>query len=98
MRASFVHRNPGAGVTVAARSAPRLAHNLILDNGRGARRSRAGVEIENAAELVIVGNVIAGNAGEGVRGAPAAMRASLLENNVFEAFGRANGAGPVGTR
>jgi hypothetical protein len=47
---------------------------------------------------VLVGNVIAGNAAEGVRGAAAATRPNLLENNVFEAFGRANGAGPVALR
>jgi len=98
LRGSFVHRNPGAGVTIAARSTPRLSGNMILDNGRGPRRARAGVEMESTGELVMVGNVIAGNAAEGVRGAPAAMRANLLENNVFEAFGRANVAGPVAVR
>ncbi len=96
LRASLIHRNAGAGVTVASAAAPRLAHNLILDNGHGARRTRAGVELESGATPLLVGNVIAGNAAEGVRGAPPAMRATLLENNAFEAFGRANRSGAFG--
>ena len=94
--ASLIHRNAGAGVTIASPAAPRLAHNLILDNGRGAHRTRAGVELEGGAAPALVGNVIAGNAAEGVRGAPPAIRAAMLENNVFEAFGRANTSGALG--
>ncbi len=97
LRASLIHRNPGAGVTIASAAAPRVAHNLILDNGRGARRIRAGVELESGAAPVLVGNVMAGNAAEGVRGVPATQRSALLENNVFEAFGRSNGAGATGS-
>jgi hypothetical protein len=96
LRASLIHRNAGAGVTVTSPAAPRLAHNLILDNGRGARRTRAGIELEGGAAPSLVGNVIAGNAAEGVRGAPPTIRAALLENNVFEAFGRANRSGAIG--
>lgn len=96
LRASLIHRNAGAGVTVASPAAPRLAHNLILDNGRGARRTRAGIELESGAAPSLVGNVIAGNAAEGVRGAAPTIRAALLENNVFEAFGRANRSGAIG--
>ena len=96
LRASLIHRNAGAGVTIAAPAAPRLGHNLILDNGRGARRTRAGVELEGGAAPALIGNVIAGNAAEGVHGAPPALRAALLENNVFEAFGRVNPSGALG--
>ena len=96
LRASLIHRNAGAGVTITAPAAPHLGHNLILDNGRGARRTRAGVELEDGAAPALVGNVIAGNAAEGVRGAPPALRAALLENNVFEAYGRANQSGALG--
>jgi serine/threonine protein phosphatase PrpC len=96
LRASFVHRNPGAGVTVGSSAAPRLAHNLILDNGRSARRARAGIELESGAAPTLVANVIAGNAAEGVRGAAPAIRAALLENNLFEAFGRTNESGALG--
>ena len=96
LRASMIHKNAGAGVTIASPAVPRLGHNLILDNGRGTGRARAGVELEGGAAPVLVGNVIAGNAAEGVRGAPPAMRPALLENNIFEAFGRANGSGALG--
>jgi serine/threonine protein phosphatase PrpC len=97
MGSSFVHRNPGAGVTIAAPASPRLTHNMILDNGRGAER-RAGVELEGGATPALVGNVIAGNGAEGVRGAPPAIRAAVLEHNVFEAFGRPNRSGALGRR
>jgi len=96
LRASLLHRNAGAGVTIAGPATPRLAHNLILDNGRGARGARAGVELEDHAAPTLVGNVIAGNSAEGVRGARPALRVALLEHNVFEAFGRANGTGAFG--
>ncbi len=96
LRASLIHQNAGAGVTITSPAVPRLGHNLILDNGRGARRPRAGVELEGGATPVLVGNVIAGNAAEGVRGAPSAIRAALLEHNVYEAFGRANRSGALG--
>jgi len=93
--ASRIHDNTGAGVTVAASAASRLAHNLILDNGHGAR-ARAGVELERGAAPALVGNVIAGNAAEGVRGAPTALRGVLLADNTFESRGRSNRAGALG--
>ena len=96
LRASLLHRNPGAGVTIAATATPRVAHNLILDNGRGTAGSRPGVELEDGAAAALIGNVIAGNAAEGVRGVSPAARAAVLENNVFEAFGRTNRAGAFG--
>ncbi|MEO5619267.1 MAG: protein phosphatase 2C domain-containing protein [Candidatus Eisenbacteria bacterium] len=96
LRASLIHRNAGAGVTITSPATPRLGHNLILDNGRSAPRARAGVELEGTPAPALVGNVIAGNAAEGVRGAPPALRAALLENNIFEAFGRVNGSGAFG--
>jgi hypothetical protein len=95
LRASLIHGNDGAGLVVTAPAAPRLAHNRILDNGRGARR-RAGVELEAGAVPELTGNVIAGNSAEGIRGATTAMRAALLENNLFEVSGRPNRAGAVG--
>ena len=99
LNASLIQRNPGAGVTITLPASPRLGHNLILDNGLGARRARAGVEIEGAgvATPTLVGNVIAGNGAEGVSGVPTAIRAALLEDNTFEAFGRANRSGALGT-
>ncbi len=97
LNASLIQKNPGAGVTISRPASPRLGHNLILDNGRNARRSRAGVELEGNATPVLVGNVIAGNGAEGVRGAPPSIRAALAEDNIFEAWGRANGSGALGT-
>ena len=96
LTASLIHRNAGAGVTIAALATPRLANNLILDNGRSGHRVRAGVELANGAAAGLVGNVIAGNAGEGVRGAASAARAALLRDNVFETSGRANRSGALG--
>jgi hypothetical protein len=97
---SLIHANAGAGVTVASPAAPRLAHNLILDNGRGGRggHARAGVELERGAAATLVGNVIAGNGAEGIRGAPAALRDAILEANIFMALGRPNQAGAMGPR
>ena len=97
LRASLLHRNPGAGVTIATNATPRVAHNLILDNGSGAGGSRPGVDLEDGAGAALIGNVIAGNAAEGVRGVPPTARAAVLENNVFEAFGRTNRAGAFGS-
>jgi serine/threonine protein phosphatase PrpC len=94
---SLIHANAGAGVTVASPAAPRLAHNLILDNGRGGH-ARAGVELERGAAPTFVGNVIVGNGAEGIRGAPAALRDAILQANIFMALGRPNQAGALGPR
>jgi hypothetical protein len=96
LRASWIHGNAGAGVTIASTASPRLAHNLILENGRGGRRARAGVELEGGASPTLVGNVIAGNAAGGVRGAPPAMRETFRQTNSFEGFGRAGAPGAAG--
>lgn len=98
LRASLVHANAGAGVTIASTASPRLAHNLILENGRGGRRARAGVELEAGATPTLVGNVIARNAAEGVRGASAALRETLRESNSFEGFVRSGASGAAETR
>jgi PPM family protein phosphatase len=88
--ASHVHDNPGAGIVVRGAGAPLVLHNHVLDNGHGRPRA-PGIDVESGARPRIVGNVIAGNGAEGVRGVT--VRSPLLEANVFSAFGRANGLG-----
>jgi hypothetical protein len=89
---SHVHDNPGAGVVVRGAGAPLVLGNRIVDNGR-ASPPAAGIEVAAPAEPRISGNVITGNGAEGVRGL---VRRSVLETNVFEAFGRGNARGAMG--
>ena len=91
--ASHVHDNPGAGIVVRGAGSPLVLHNRVLDNGRGHPRA-PGIDVESGARPRVVGNVIAGNGAEGVRGL--AARSPLLEANVFAAFGKTNGLGAVG--
>jgi hypothetical protein len=91
--ANHVHDNPGAGIVVRGVGAPLLQGNRVIDNGHG-NPAAPGIDVMNGARPRIVGNVIAGNGAEGVRGL--APRAPQLHDNVFEAFGRANGGGAVG--
>jgi PPM family protein phosphatase len=93
LMASHVHDNPGAGIVVRGAGAPLVLDNRVLDNGRG-NPAGPGIDIEPGARPRIVGNVVAGNGAEGVRGV--AARSPLLESNLFEAFGRTNGRGATG--
>jgi serine/threonine protein phosphatase PrpC len=94
--ASYVHDNLGAGIAVRGAGRPLVLQNRVLDNGRG-NPPAPGIDVESKATPRIVGNVIAGNGAEGVRGLPA--RSPLLEANVFEASGKVNRAvGPERAR
>jgi len=90
VRYSFVHDNPGGGVLVEGNAAPRLLHNLILRNGRGAGGpARPGVEVRGTARPALIDNRIEGNAGGGVL-LPAPGRADeVFAWNSFGAAGRA---------
>ena len=67
VRYSYVHDNPGGGVLVEGTAAPRLLHNLILNNGRAAGGPpRPGVEVRGAARPALIENRIEGNGGGGV--------------------------------
>jgi PPM family protein phosphatase len=88
VKASWIHDNPGAGILVRARGAARLAHNRVEDNGRSARAAAPGIELEPGARAELVDNVIAGNAGAGVRGLPRRQQGVVLARNLFEAGGK----------
>ena len=79
VRYSYVHDNPGGGVLVEGNAAPRLLHNLILNNGRAAGGPpRPGVEVRGAARPALIENRIEGNGGGGV-----ALPAPGRANEVF---------------
>jgi hypothetical protein len=88
LRANFVHDNPGGGVKVRGEAAPRLAHNVVVRNGRQSKPARPGVEIMERAQPVLVGNVIAGNGGGGVTGLSGQRERDILENNFFVVGGK----------
>jgi hypothetical protein len=91
LHASWIHDNAGAGVVVRAGGVARLAHNLVERNGRASRVPAPGIDLEPGARAELVQNVIAGNAGPGVRGVTAAARRSVLAANRFERGGRRSG-------
>jgi serine/threonine protein phosphatase PrpC len=93
--ASTIHDNPGTGVAVGTGASPHVAHNAVLDNGRGAIAGRAGIELDAGAGPRLESNVIAGNTAEGVRGARGSDADAILRANVFEAHGRGNRLGAV---
>lgn len=95
IRASFIHDNAGTGIAVHAPAAPRLAHNLILGNGRGTQSAAAGIELAPGSSAELTGNLIAGNAAEGIRGVPLASREEVLARNYFELKGKTNRRGAV---
>jgi hypothetical protein len=86
LRASFIHHNPGAGVSVRRGATLRLLHNVITNNGTQAAGGRPGVEVEEGARPVFFGNIIAANGVEGIVGLPSADR---------DAVGRENTIGPA---
>lgn len=93
--ACHLHNNPGAGVVVRGDAAPSIAGNRIVQNGHAPGELAPGIELEATARARIAGNIIAGNAAEGVRGAGPDTRSTVLESNVFTAFGESNGRGAV---
>lgn len=66
LRASFLHNNPGAGVLIRDRAAPRIAHNHIVDNGQASKR--AGIESLGGSRPILAGNVIKRNTGGAIKG------------------------------
>jgi serine/threonine protein phosphatase PrpC len=91
IRYSYVHDNPGGGVLVEGNAAPRLLHNLILNNGRTPGGPRPGVEVRGAARPALIENRIEGNGGGGVT-LPEPLRAN--EISAWNSFGGA-GRGAV---
>jgi serine/threonine protein phosphatase PrpC len=93
--ASAVHDNLGAGIVVHAPASPRILHNLVLQNGKGAGAGAPGIELRGGARADLLGNVVADNGAEGIRGVPAPDRPAVLERNLFQARGRRNRLGEV---
>lgn len=74
--------NPGTGVVVRDRAAPRLTQNVIAGNGKEAP-PRPGLEIHGAATAVLAGNVFLDNGAEAIWAA-APVDAGVLDGNFFD--------------
>jgi serine/threonine protein phosphatase PrpC len=94
LRANDISDNAGVGVRVRRGAAPWLFHNSIERNGRG-RDPQPGVLLDDGAAPVLMANVIADNAAEGVAGVPARDAATIQRNNVFIADSRGNARGAL---
>jgi serine/threonine protein phosphatase PrpC len=66
VRASRVADNPGVGIVIWDRAAPRLAHNIVVANGRLIGGLRPGIDISPEARPVLIGNTIRDNGAEPV--------------------------------
>jgi parallel beta-helix repeat protein len=89
LRANYIHDNAGSGIVIRAPAMPRLAHNIITNNGRQVGKRKTGIEILEAARPVLIGNLIANNGIEGIRGWDAQSNKEVLRTNFFRFDGRA---------
>jgi serine/threonine protein phosphatase PrpC len=91
---SHVHDNPGAGLTVRASAAPRIAHNQFIRNGMSERAAGA-IVIDAGARPHLFGNVFHGVLAESLIGLTPAKRAEVRTSNWFipseEPAGRRSG-------
>jgi serine/threonine protein phosphatase PrpC len=94
LRANDISDNAGVGVRVRRGAAPWLFHNSIERNGRQ-RDPQPGVLLDDGAAPVLMANVIADNAAEGVAGVPARDAATIQRNNTFIADNRGNARGAL---
>jgi len=89
IRGSFLHENPGGGLLIEERSAPRLLNNLIANNGRApGAAQRPGIEVHDAARPELVENRFVGNGGGGVLLPSAERQEEILAWNTFPGAGR----------
>jgi hypothetical protein len=95
LRANDVSDNAGVGVRVRRGATPWLLHNSIERNGRQRDNPQPGVLLDDGAAPVLMANVIADNAAEGVAGVPARDAATIQRNNVFIADTRGNARGAL---
>jgi hypothetical protein len=77
-----VHDNPGAGLTVRATAAPRIAHSQFVRNGMSARAAGA-VVIDAAARPRLLRNVFQGISVDSLTGLTPAERAAVRAANWF---------------
>jgi serine/threonine protein phosphatase PrpC len=77
-----VHDNPGAGLTVRAAAAPRIAHSQFVRNGMSERAAGA-IVIDAGAKPHLVGNVFHGVLPESLIGFGPAERAAVRAANWF---------------
>lgn len=91
LRANYIHDNSGSAVLVGALATPRLAHNVIVNNGKQRGDRKAGLEVLGGARPTLVGNVIADNGVYGIRGWSA--DGETLRRNFFRVDSR-DRAGP----
>jgi serine/threonine protein phosphatase PrpC len=89
LRANYIHDNAGSGVVIRAPALPRLANNIIINNGRQVGKRKTGIEILEAARPVLIGNLIANNGIEGIRGYDAGSDKEYFHTNFFRFDGKA---------
>jgi parallel beta-helix repeat protein len=79
-RANNVSGNPGTGVVIRDYAKPRLVHNTIANNGRGAGSPRPGVEVSGSAQPVLQANIFSNNAAEAIWATQLNVEALLRQN------------------
>jgi hypothetical protein len=79
---AHVHDNPGAGLTVRATAAPRVAHSQFMRNGMSARAAGA-IVIDAAARPRLFRNVFHGISADSLTGLTPAERAAVRAANWF---------------
>ena len=99
---AYVHDNPGAGLTVRATAAPRIAHSQFIRNGMSERAAGA-IVIDAGARPHLDRNVFHGVLAESLTGLTQAERAAARATNWFmppdEGSGRrSGGSGARGRR
>jgi parallel beta-helix repeat protein len=83
LRANQIVQNPGGGVVIRDTATPKLALNLISENGKNGGIPRPGVDIRDAARPELFGNTIVNNAAEPVWATPKTDVAAIAAQNFF---------------
>jgi parallel beta-helix repeat protein len=79
-RANNVSGNAGTGIVIRDDAKPRLVHNTIANNGRGAGSPRPGVEVSGSAQPVLQANVFSNNAAEAIWATQLNLEALMRQN------------------
>ncbi|MBI2877842.1 MAG: protein phosphatase 2C domain-containing protein [Candidatus Tectomicrobia bacterium] len=90
LRANYIHDNPGTGILIKGKAAPKLINNLILRNGQRAGKGNPGIEVAELARPVLTGNVFAENGSVGVLATSLVNKEELLQKNFFLIQGKGN--------
>jgi serine/threonine protein phosphatase PrpC len=85
LRACRIVKNVGPGILIRGTAQARLVHNLISENGQGARNGRPGVEIRDAARAVLTGNTFIGNSAEPVWTTRNGVNGDIADNHFLRA-------------